>query len=287
MNETIEKSFAKLNLALDVLSRRDDGYHELSMIMQSVELHDIITIKKTPKPDISISCNKYYIPTNEANIAYKSAKAFIDLLNERAGVEINIEKKIPVGAGLAGGSANAASVLLGLNKIFGNPFELEKLMELGRSVGADVPFCMAAQMTGGNYCALAEGIGDKLTQIPNLTDVVYLLVKPKISVSTRWVYENLDVTKISRHPDIEKVVEGLALGDISLVSQNTANVLEGVVLARYPMIEKLKNEMRNSGAKFSLMSGSGSTVFGVFDDRRRAYKAYEYFEKSQKFVWMS
>ena len=286
MNETIERSYAKLNLALDVLRRRDDGYHELAMIMQSIDLGDIVTVRKTATADISISCDNPYIPTDERNIACKAAYAFMDELDESFGVNIDIQKNIPIGGGLAGGSANAASVLIGLNKIANLPFDNQKLSEIGKAVGADVPFCIAAQLADRKYCAVAEGIGERLTPISPLTDVVYVLVKPKFSVSTKWVYGNLDVSKISRRPDIEQVIAGIEACDIGKIAKNTANVLEGVTIGRYPLIEKLKNDMRSCGARLSLMSGSGSTVFGVFDDKRKAYKAFEHFEKLRGFVFM-
>jgi len=285
MNETIERSYAKLNLALDVLRRRDDGYHDLSMIMQAIDLCDIVTVRKTAA-DISMACDNPYIPTDERNIAYKAAKAFMGELIEPFGVDINIQKKIPIGGGLAGGSANAASVLIGLNKIANLPFDNQKLMEIGKTVGADVPFCIAAQLAEGKYCALAEGIGERLTPISPLCDVIYVLVKPKFSVSTKWVYGHLDVSKISKRPDIEQVIAGVEACDIAQIAKNTANVLEGVTIGRYPLIEKLKNDMRSHGARLSLMSGSGSTVFGVFDDKRKAYKAFEHFEKTQGFVFI-
>jgi 4-diphosphocytidyl-2-C-methyl-D-erythritol kinase len=160
-------------------------------------------------------------------------------------------------------------------------------MEIGKSVGADVPFCIAAQLANGKLCAFATGIGERLTPIDNLTGVTFVLVKPKFSASTKWVFENLDISKISKRPDIEQVVAGINSGDVEKIAQNTVNVLEGVVAARYPLIEKLKNDMRNFGSRFCLMSGSGSTVFGAFDDKRKAYKAYEHFEKMSDFVWMS
>jgi len=287
MDKTIEKSFAKLNLALDVVSKRADGYHELSMIMQSIELHDIVAIEKRNDEKILISCDKHYIPTDERNIAHKAATVFMNNFSERFGVNIDIQKNIPCGAGLAGGSANAASVLIGLNKLLSFPLSDEVLMKIGESVGADVPFCIASQLSGENFCAVAEGVGEKLTPIENNIDATYVLVKPKFSVSTKWAFENFDISKISKCPNVEKVIAGLASNDVGMVSENTANVLEDVVITRYPLIEKLKNDMRNFGSEFCLMSGSGSTVFGMFDDKRKAFKAYEYFEKSQEFVFIT
>ena len=286
MTKTTEKSFAKLNLALDVISRLENGYHELSMIMQSIELHDIVTVELQTRNEILISCNKDYIPTDERNVAYKAAAAFMDEFGERFGVNIDIQKSIPVGGGLAGGSSNAASVLIGLNKLTRFPFDNEVLMKIGKTVGADVPFCMAAQLAKEDFCAIAEGIGEQLTPIENKIDAIYVLVKPKFSISTKWAFTNLDIAKVSRHPNISAVVSGIKDGDFNIVAKNTANVLEGVVSARYPLIEKLKNDMRSFGSKFCLMSGSGSTVFGAFDDKRKAYSAFEHFDKTQEFAWI-
>jgi len=176
--------------------------------------------------------------------------------------------------------------LIGLNKLANFPFNNDKLMKIGKTIGADVPFCIASQLTNGNFCAHASGIGEKLSPIENNTDVTYVLVKPKFSVSTKWAFEHFDISKMSKQPNIDAVVAGIENNDIETVAKNTANVLEGVVAARYPMIERLKNDMRNFGCKFCLMSGSGSTVFGVFDDKRKAFRAYEYFDKTQEFTWI-
>jgi len=286
MNEITLQSYAKLNLALDVLRRRDDGYHELAMIMQSIALCDIVTLTKTDA-GISISCDNPRIPIGEKNIAYKAAQTFFAQLGKQFGVNIHIEKNIPSGAGLAGGSANAASVLIGLNELTEFPFSPERLTELGKTVGADVPFCVSAQLANGNFCAISEGIGEILTPITPLDGVIFVLVKPKFPVSTKWAFENLDISKISRRPNIEKIVKALAKRDIAKISKNTANALEGTVTARYTLIEKLKNEMKAAGGKLCLMSGSGSTVFGVFDDKTKAHKAFEHFEQTQDFAWIS
>jgi len=286
ISKVSEKSFAKLNLALDIISRLENGYHELSMIMQSIELCDFVAIERREDGEIQISCDKDFIPINEQNIAFKAANAFMTEFGEPFGISIDIQKNIPAGGGLAGGSSNAASVLIGLNKLANFPFDNETLMRIGKTVGADVPFCIAAQLAKGEFCALATGIGEKLTQIENKIDVTYVLVKPKFSISTKWAFENVDISKMSKHPNIDAVIEGLNTDDVDMISKNMANVLERVVAARYPLIEKLKNDMRNFGCKFCLMSGSGSTVFGAFDNQRKAFKAFEHFDKTQEFAWI-
>ena len=274
------KSYAKINLALDVIKKREDNYHELSMIMQSIGLYDTLTINKTDKAGINLSSDKPYLPTDSKNVAYKATELFFQRAEIKCGIDIFIEKNIPVGAGLGGGSSNAAAVLLALNDIFGQPIKHEELIELGKTAGADVPFCML----GG--CAHAGGIGEKLTSINSALNVTYVLVKPKLSISTSEVYQGLDISQIDSRPDIDEVISGITAGDIRKISANTANVLESVVLKRHPGIEKLKIKMKNFGAKIALMSGSGSTVFGMFTDKHKAYKAYEYFEGTEDFAWL-
>jgi len=280
------KSYAKLNLSLDVLGVREDGYHELSMLMQSVELCDNITVTLTDKPEITVTTDKPYIPAGEGNIAHKAVAAFFMATGKPCGVDIFIEKNIPVGAGLGGGSSNAAAVLLAVNEMLGSPLDIERLMEIGKSVGADVPFCIASTGNPGG-CALAGGIGEKLTPITSALDrVTYVLAKPKISIPTASVYKNLDISQITARPDIDAAAKAIVAGDLDSLAKNAANVLEAVVFKRYPQVERIKAQMKNFGAKLALMSGSGSAVFGMFTDRRRAFRAYEYFEETRDFAWI-
>lgn len=261
------KARAKINLSLDVLARRPDGYHEVRMIMQSIEMHDEIEIEKLPS-GIEIACNSPWVPTDEGNIAYKAAKLILDKYNLDKGVKIAIKKQIPVAAGLAGGSTDAAAVMKGLNEMFGLGLGADELMLLGSSIGADVPYCIR----GGTM--LAEGIGEALSELPLLSGVDLVLVKPKIGVSTAWVYKNLNLAKIINRPDTNLLMEAIKDKDIKRVSKNMRNVLENVTAGKYGIIKDIKLKLLEAGALGSMMSGSGPTVFGIFEDRKSAEYAY-------------
>jgi 4-diphosphocytidyl-2-C-methyl-D-erythritol kinase len=265
---------AKINLSLDVLGKREDGYHTLQMIMQTVQLHDTISIHKIPY-DVEIKCEAPYVPNNSSNIAYKAATAMIDKYGLKTGVRIEINKNIPVAAGLAGGSTDAAAVLKGINSLFDLGLEQNDLMLLGKTIGADVPYCIM----GGT--ALAEGIGEQLTVLPELGNIPVLLVKPRIGVSTAWVYKNLNLSKVNKRPDTEKLISALAARDIKTLAANMVNVLESVTLERYPVIDKIKKELLKYGALGSMMSGSGPTVLGLFDDTAKAEYALNKFKNSR------
>ncbi len=258
---------AKINLSLDVLNKREDGYHNLKMIMQTVQLHDTISIQEIPS-GVEINCVAPYVPNNRTNIAYKAAEAMIDKYKLDAGVKIVIDKKIPVAAGLAGGSTDAAAVLKGINTLFKLGIDQNELMEIGKSIGADVPYCIM----GGT--ALAEGIGEKLTPLTPFNNIPILLIKPKIGVSTAWVYKNLDLDKVVVRPNTEMLVSALEKRDIRLIAENMGNVLESVTLTKYPVIDKIKRTIVAKGAIGSMMSGSGPTVFGIFEDNEKARSAY-------------
>lgn len=270
MDNTITlKALAKINLGLDVLGRRENGYHDVRMVMQTIYLYDNVTLKRTNEPGIQLECNLVYLPTDESNIAYKAAKLLIDEFDIKAGVHITLDKHIPVAAGLAGGSANAAAVLVGMNRLFGLGLTQEQLMERGVTLGADVPYCV---MRG---TVLAEGIGEVLTPLPPLPKCYILIAKPGISVSTKTVYEKLDSKEITEHPDIDGILDGLKEQDLVKVVSSMGNVLETVTVDDYPIIEKIKNVMKESGAMNAMMSGSGPTVFGIFDERRKAKEAQQ------------
>lgn len=262
---------AKINISLDVLRRRDDGYHDVKMIMQSISLFDIIDVDLNHTGDIKITSNKVNIPLDERNIAYKAARLFLDAINEKRGVNIHIEKRIPVAAGLAGGSTNAAAVLIALNELFENRFSKDKLMEMGTQIGADVPFCIL------QGTALSEGIGEKLTILPSPEIKNILLVKPPIDVSTKWVYENLDL-KNANHPDIDKAVEFIKSQNTDDLPKVMGNILESVTETKYPVITEIKREMVSLGATVSMMSGSGPTVFGFFENEDSGKKALDFFK---------
>lgn len=263
------KARAKINLGLDVVRRREDGYHEVKMVMQMLRLYDQIDIEKTQESGILVRSNLSFLPTDERNIAYKAAKVMIDQFGLEQGVIIRIEKHIPVAAGMAGGSTDCAAVLYGMNKLFGLRLNQKKLRELGVKLGADVPYCLMRQT------ALSEGIGEILTPISPLQDCPILIAKPSVSVSTRHVYERLKLDEQTMHPDIDGIVTALADGDLYGVTDRMANVLETVTVPEHPVIDEIKKQMMASGAVNALMSGSGPTVFGIFDDEEKAKKACE------------
>ena len=263
------KARAKINLGLDVVRRREDGYHEVKMVMQMLRLYDQIDIEKTQESGILVRSNLSFLPTDERNIAYKAAKVMIDQFGLEQGVIIRIEKHIPVAAGMAGGSTDCAAVLYGMNKLFGLRLNQKKLRELGVKLGADVPYCLMRQT------ALSEGIGEILTPISPLQDCPILIAKPSVSVSTRHVYEHLKLDEQTMHPDIDGIVTALADGDLYGVTDRMANVLETVTVPEHPVIDEIKKQMMASGAVNALLSGSGPTVFGIFDDEEKAKKACE------------
>ena len=263
------KARAKINLGLDVVRRREDGYHEVKMVMQMLRLYDQIDIEKTQESGILVRSNLSFLPTDERNIAYKAAKVMIDQFGLEQGVIIRIEKHIPVAAGMAGGSTDCAAVLYGMNKLFGLRLNQKKLRELGVKLGADVPYCLMRQT------ALSEGIGEILTPISPLQDCPILIAKPSVSVSTRHVYEHLKLDEQTMHPDIDGIVTALADGDLYGVTDRMANVHETVTVPEHQVIDEIKKQMMASGAVNALMSGSGPTVFGIFDDEEKAKKACE------------
>lgn len=263
------KALGKINLGLDVLGKRENGYHDVRMIMQTVYLYDEVTLEKRQEPGITVSTNLIYLPTDKTNIAYRAAKILLDEFGERRGVAIHLKKHIPVAAGMAGGSADAAAVLFGMNRMFGWKLSEKELMERGVTLGADVPYCI---MRG---TALAEGIGEKLTRLPAMPKCHLLIAKPPISVSTKLVYEKLDALAIVDHPDIDGIIEGLKDRDLIRVAGSMGNVLQNVTETEYPVITQIKEKMIKGGAINAMMSGSGPTVFGLFKERSMAKKTAE------------
>lgn len=268
------KALAKINLGLDVVRRRDDGYHEVRMIMQTINLFDRLEIKKIKESAIKIHTNLFFLPVNENNLVYKAAKLLIDEFGIQEGVSVGLTKKIPVAAGMAGGSTDAAAMLFGMNRLFGLGLSKKQLMERGVKIGADVPYCI---MRG---TALAEGIGDKLSPLPAMVKCPVLIAKPQISVSTKFVYQNLKLDDKTVHPDIDRLIEDIRNKDIKAVSDHMGNVLESVTIPNYPVISQIKEQMMDSGAVGSMMSGSGPTVFGLFDDSRTAQLAFGKIKRS-------
>ena len=268
------KALAKINLGLDVVRRRDDGYHEVRMIMQTINLFDRLEIKKIKESAIKIHTNLFFLPVNENNLVYKAAKLLIDEFGIQEGVSVGLTKKIPVAAGMAGGSTDAAAMLFGMNILFGLGLSKKQLMERGVKIGADVPYCI---MRG---TALAEGIGDKLSPLPAMVKCPVLIAKPQISVSTKFVYQNLKLDDKTVHPDIDRLIEDIRNKDLKAVSDHMGNVLESVTIPNYPVISQIKEQMMDSGAVGSMMSGSGPTVFGLFDDSRTAQLAFGKMKRS-------
>jgi 4-diphosphocytidyl-2-C-methyl-D-erythritol kinase len=262
------KAPAKINLALDVLSKRPDGYHDVAMIMQTVALYDTISVRSGFE-GIKLTSDSSKIPVDDTNIAYKAAHYLSTKYNVKRGAHIHIEKRIPVAAGLAGGSTDAAAVLKLLNKVWDLKLSKAELMDAGKKLGADVPFCIQ-----GGTC-LAEGLGEKLTVIKSMPDCFILLAKPNVGVSTKDVYEGLKLNEIEDRPNIPAILQGIQNQDLLKISKNMGNVLETVTTKMYPIIVQLKQKLMENGAIGSLMSGSGPTVFGVFEDMATAYGAYD------------
>lgn len=261
------KALGKINLGLDVLGRRENGYHDVRMVMQTVYLYDRIIMKKSKTPGIRLETNLYYLPVNENNLAYQAAQMLMDEFHIEEGVSIQLDKHIPVAAGMAGGSSNAAAVLFGMNRMFSLGLSQKELMERGVKLGADVPYCI---MRG---TVLAEGIGEILTPLSPMPKCYVLIAKPAISVSTKMVYEKLDSHEIEDHPDIDGILAGLKAGDLKKIAGSMGNVLERVTVDAYPVIDRIKKMMIKEGALNAMMSGSGPTVFGIFEEKATARKA--------------
>jgi len=264
----IIRAHGKINLSLDIVGKREDGYHLLKMVMQSIDLHDEIELYEKAE-GVSLSCDKEYVPTDQRNIAYKAAKLLLGEAKEKRGVHIHIKKNIPVAAGLAGGSADAAAVLKGLNAFYGLGYSEEALMNLGLSLGADVPFCLK-----GGTC-LCEGIGEVVTPLPSFKDRVVVLVKPPFGVSTKDAYGAFSLEKIKRHVETEKLMSAMKQENLQGVHYYVRNLLENVVLQKHPVVKRVKQQVAQSGAEVTLMSGSGPTVYGIYQEEEVARKAVD------------
>lgn len=274
MKDITLKALAKINLGLDVVGRREDGYHEVCMIMQTIHLYDQLIITKSNEQGIHISSNLSFLPVNENNLVYKAGMLLMEEFGIKDGLDVNLIKRIPVAAGMAGGSTDAAAMLYGMNQIFELGLSKKDLMERGVKIGADVPYCL---MRG---TALAEGIGEKLTQLPPMVKCPVLIAKPQISVSTKFVYQNLKLNEQTKHPDIKQLQKDIREKDLKAVAAHMGNVLESVTIPEYPVINEIKDVMMNSGALNAMMSGSGPTVFGLFESQETAENAYEDMKKS-------
>lgn len=268
-NDISLKALAKINLGLDVVRRREDGYHEVRMIMQTIQLYDRLDIKRTQEPGIQIQTNLSFLPVNENNLIYKAAKLLMDEFSITDGVSVKLDKRIPVAAGMAGGSTDAAAMLIGVNRLFSLGLTKRQLMERGVQIGADVPYCI---MRG---TALAEGIGEALSPLPPMVKCPVLIAKPSISVSTKFVYQNLKLDDTTIHPDIDRLIDDIKAKNLHDIAAHMGNVLETVTIPNNPVIDEIKKHMLSNGAVGAMMSGSGPTVFGLFDDEDTAKKAYK------------
>ena len=275
------KSRAKINLSIDVLGKREDGYHLVEMIMQTIDLYDIINITENDIDEININSNSLDIPLNKNNIVYKAAEVLKERFNIKSGLNIFIQKNIPVAAGMAGGSCNAAAVLVGLNKLWNLKLSEKQLQEIGLTLGADVPFCIS-----GN-AALAQGIGEELTYIKGLPkDISILICKPNLFVSTKDVYQGLDLDNIKDRPDNKLLIKCLEEGNIKVLSENMVNVLETVTSKMHEEILDIEKVMLDNNALGSMMSGSGPTVFGLFEKEEDAIKGKEKLLKKYNQVYV-
>lgn len=275
MKEITVRAHAKINLALDVTGVRPDGYHEVRMIMQTVNLYDWLDIKQIVKNDVILSMGRSSLPSGDDNIICKACNAFFKATGISSGIFIELEKRIPVAAGMAGGSADAAAALHGLNELFETGLSLEELCTIGATLGADVPFCLM----GGTV--LAEGIGEILTPLTPAPNCHLLIVKPAAGISTKHVYEMLPPCDELRHPDTDAMIAAINKGSLSDVAANLGNVLESVTAAEMPFIYEIKNQMLELGALGALMSGSGTTVFGIFSSKAKAEHAYYKFKSGE------
>lgn len=257
------KACAKINLALDVLYKRDDGYHEVAMIMQSISLADEVTLVNRPE-GITLSVDTPNLAADKSNLAYRAAALIKNMLGIKTGIHIKLVKKIPMAAGLAGGSADAAAVLSGLNQLWDLRLTMSELEKLAADLGSDVPFCLH----GGTM--LAAGRGERLSPLPALPECYVVLAKPPIDVSTAWVYGHYHADRIETHPDLNGMKKSLENKELALIAAKLGNVLESVTIPAYPCIADLKTCMLENGAMNSLMSGSGPTVFGLVEGREQA-----------------
>ena len=261
------RALAKINLGLDILGKRPDGYHDVRMIMQTIQMYDVLDIRKKEEPGISLSVNVPYVPADERNLVYKAAQLLMDEVRIQEGVAIRLEKFIPIAAGMAGGSSDAAAAFVGLNRLFRLNLTEKELMERAVKIGADVPYCI---MRG---TALAEGIGEKLTRMEPLPPCYVLVGKPGVNVSTKMAYENLNLSEIASHPDIDGMIEDIRRKDLYSMAAKMSNVFEPGIVRQYPVIRQIRELMEENGAVRAMMSGSGPTVFGIFDSKDQMERA--------------
>lgn len=266
------KAYGKINLALDITGRREDGYHLVRMILQTVDLYDLVTVEQQEEEGIVLTCDDPRIPTDEKNLAYKAALLMIGAFDLHAGLKIHIEKKIPMQGGMGGGSTDAAAVILAINELFDLHAEPAMLDKIAVRLGADVPFCLRK----GTY--LAEGIGEKLTALPDAPHGYLMLIVPSFGISTAWAYAKADEKEDLIHPDISDMVAAIEKQDLAQMARGMGNILEQVAVSEYPEIQEVKEKMMRHGALGAMMTGSGSVIFGIFDDPEKVDICFEAFE---------
>lgn len=274
IDKTIQRAYAKINIGLDVLRRRADGYHEVKMIMQTVDIYDELVLERRKEPGIELRMDNSELPSGGDNLICRAADLLFREKKITGGVNISLTKRIPIAAGMAGGSADAAAALRGVNELFDLGYSLTELQALGVGLGADIPYCLA----GGTM--LSEGIGEILTPLPAPPAAHLVIAKPDINVSTAFVYGNLHADSLAWHPDIDGMIAALQKGDLDGITGRLGNVLETVTVKAHPVIEQIKELLRKQGAENALMSGSGPTVFGLFADEDTAAAAYESMRES-------
>lgn len=275
IDKTTQRAYAKINIGLDVLRRRADGYHEVKMIMQTVDIYDELVLERRKEPGIELRMDNSDLPSGGDNLICRAADLLFREKKITGGVNISLTKRIPIAAGMAGGSADAAAALRGVNELFDLGYSLKELQALGVGLGADIPYCL----TGGTM--LSEGIGEILTPLPAPPAAHLVIAKPDINVSTAFVYGNLHADSLAWHPDIDGMIAALQKGDLDGITGRLGNVLETVTVKAHPVIEQIKELLRKQGAENALMSGSGPTVFGIFKEKETAARAAEAVERGQ------
>ena len=266
------KAYGKINIGLDVIRKREDGYHDLDMIMQTVGVYDDVIISRedgTQTYEIEVSTDADILPNDKGNLAFMAAKVLMEAYDIKSKVKIHINKRIPIAGGMAGGSADCAAVLRGVNKLFQLGLTDEHLQEYGVKLGADVPYCIV----GGTK--RAQGIGEILTDLPTPPKCYVIIAKPDAFVSTKFVYSHIRPAQIENHPDIDGIIESIKAGDLYGMCEKIANVMEDVTIPEYPIIQKVKDILKSNGAVNALMSGSGPTVFGIYDDEEKAKQSMD------------
>ena len=276
-----EKAYAKINISLDITGRRDDGYHDMLMVMQTVTLCDDVTVELTDGENCSASCNLHFIPCDERNLAVKAANMFFEKLGKKGAAKITLDKRIPVGAGMAGGSSDAAAVLRALNTLYGKPFDRAGLEALAAEVGSDVAFCIS----GGT--SLASGRGEILSPLPPMPDCYIVISKPDFSISTPELFRKMDSVKLRCHPDTAGILDALDEKDLLKLARRMYNVFEDVPDRRFSTITQIKSSLLDYGALGAVMTGTGSAVFGIFSERSFAEKAAEELSKSYRCTYVS